>query len=103
MGICHRAGQGRFGDDGQTTAHVDIGAGQWAIHDTQNVIRRKGFNGRAIFKDIFHTQPTGANVLLGILFLNTLIVNITGVEIDPGDSVGKTTNHHICPPSRGTL
>ncbi len=92
--VCNGAREGRLCDDGKTAAHVDIRTRERAIHDAQQIFRRERLNFRAVIKDILDAQPARANVLARIRFVDTAIFDVAAGQIDPGNTVGKSSNGH---------
>ncbi len=95
--VGHGAAQRRLGDNCQTTAHVDIGAGERAIHDAQDVIWRERLDLRAVVEDILDAEAAGAQVFAGICFVDALVLHGAGCQVDPGNTVSKSTDHLVTP------
>ena len=78
VGISHCTGERRLGDDGQAPAHVDVRAGQRAVHHAKHVLRGKRFDIGTVVEYVLHAQPARANILLGVALVDALVLNRAG-------------------------
>ena len=87
------AGQRRLGHHSQPAAHLDLGAGQRAVHNAQQVVRRVRIDIRAVVQHVLDAQAAGADVLAHILGVELLIGDIACGQVDAGDFVVESCNH----------
>ena len=95
VGVGDGAGEGRLGDDGHAAAHGDVGAGQGAEHEAEEVVGAQGVDGGAVVEHVFNAEATGADVLAGVVFVDALVGDLTGGKVDAGDVVCVATELHL--------
>ena len=95
MAVGNGSGQGGFGDNRHTAAHVRGRSRQRTVHEAKQIVGGKGVYFRAVFKHIAHPKTACADVIKRPFFGNRLHLYFSCCQINMGHSIGISSEVHL--------